>query len=101
MISGQQEFFFIAIWWAGYFFPVFSHKLSITSGCTQFFFSDKSLQEIFFQNHPRPPSRVKWWAPNEYKFEDNNVHDLYANAPLTSHADVLRLVTRSCPRSGS
>ena len=29
----------------------------------QFFSSDKRLQEIFFQNHPPPPSRVKWSAP--------------------------------------
>ena len=30
VISGHQEYFFLAIWWAGYFFPFFSHKLSIT-----------------------------------------------------------------------
>ena len=29
----------------------------------KFFSSDKRLQEIFFQNHPPPPSRVKWSAP--------------------------------------
>ena len=31
--------------------------------CMQFFSSNKPLQEIFFQNHPPPPSRVKWSAP--------------------------------------
>ena len=29
----------------------------------QFFSSNKCLQEIFFQNHPPPLSRVKWSAP--------------------------------------
>ena len=32
----------------------------------QFFSSDKGLQEIFFRNHPHPPSRVKWSAPKEF-----------------------------------
>ena len=31
--------------------------------CMQFFSSEKRLQEIFFQNHPPSPSRVKWSAP--------------------------------------
>ena len=31
--------------------------------CMQFFSSNKRLQEIFFQNHLPPPSRVKWSAP--------------------------------------
>ena len=26
----SSRIFFLAIWWAGYFFPFFSHKLSIT-----------------------------------------------------------------------
>ena len=42
MISGRQEFFFLANWWAGYFFPFFSHKLSITF----------VLHAIFYM-HPR------------------------------------------------
>ena len=55
MISGHQEFFFLVIWWAGYFFPFFSHKLFITFVLHAIFFSDKRLQEIFFQNHPPTP----------------------------------------------
>ena len=50
MISGHQEFFFLAVRWAGYFFPFFSHKLSITFAPHPFFFSNKRLQEIFFHN---------------------------------------------------
>ena len=41
MISGQQAFFFLATWWAGYFFP---------SKCSAeyFFFLFISLQDFFF-----------------------------------------------------
>ena len=55
LISGHQYFFFLAIWWAGYFFPFFSHKLSITFvlHAGEFFFSDKCLQEMFLKiTHP-------------------------------------------------
>ena len=64
VISGHQAFF-LAIWWAGYFFPFFPISFLLHLCCMQFFSSDKSLQEIFFQNHPPPPppSRVKWSAP--------------------------------------
>ena len=58
MISGHKEFFFLAIWWAGYFFPFFSRKLSITLVLHAIFSSDKRLQEIFFQIHP-PPAPLK------------------------------------------
>ena len=64
VISGHQEFFFLAIWWAGYFFPFFPISSLLHLCCMQFFSSDKRLQEIFFQNHPPPPSRVKWSAPS-------------------------------------
>ena len=42
MISGQQAFFFLATWWAGYFFP---------SKCSAeyFFFLFISLQDFFPQ----------------------------------------------------
>ena len=33
----------------------------------QFFSPNKCLQEFFFQNHPLPPSRVKWSAPKHKK----------------------------------
>ena len=61
---GHQEFFFLAIWWAGYFFPFFPISSLLHLCCMQFFSSDKRLQEIFFQNHPPPRSRVKWLVPN-------------------------------------
>ena len=64
MISGHQDFFFLSIWWAGYFFPFFSHKLSITFVLHAIFSSDKRLQEIFFKILPPPSSsRVKLSAP--------------------------------------
>ena len=28
-----------------------------------FFSLEISLRDIFFLNHPYPPSKVKWWAP--------------------------------------
>ena len=55
MISGHQEFFFLAIWWAGYFFPFLSHKLSITFVLHAIFFFRQVLAGNFFQNHPPPP----------------------------------------------
>ena len=62
MISGHQEFFFLAIWWAGYFFPFFSHKLSITFVLHAIFFFRQALARNFISKSP-PPSRVKWSAP--------------------------------------
>ena len=62
-----MNFFFLAIWWAGYFFPFFSHKLSITFVLHAIFFFRQALAGNFFQNHPPlplPSSRVKWSAPN-------------------------------------
>ena len=55
VISGHQEFFFLAIWWAGYFFPFFPISSLLHLCCMQFSSSDKRLQEIFFQNYPPPP----------------------------------------------
>ena len=48
MISGRQEFFFVAIWWAGYFFPFFSHKLSITFVLHAIIFFRQALTANFF-----------------------------------------------------
>ena len=47
-----KNFFFLAIWWAGYFFPFFSSKLSITFVLHAIFFFWQVLSGIFFQNHP-------------------------------------------------
>ena len=65
VISGHQELFFLAIWWAGYFFPFFSHKLSITFVLHAIFFFRQALAGNFFSKSPTPspPSRVKWSAP--------------------------------------
>ena len=43
-------------------FPFFPISFLLHLYCTQFFSSDKRLQEICFQNHP-PRSRVKWSTP--------------------------------------
>ena len=48
VISGHQEFFFLAIWWAGYFFLFFSHKLSITFVLHAIFFLPTSACRKFF-----------------------------------------------------
>ena len=55
VISGHQEFFFLAIWWAGYFFPFFSHKLSITFVLHAIFFFRQALAGNFFSKSPTPP----------------------------------------------
>ena len=69
MISGRQEFFFLAIWWAGYCFPVFSHKLSITFVLHAIFFFRPALAGNFFSKSPTPPppppSRVQLSDFNE------------------------------------
>ena len=51
----SSRIFFLAIWWAGYFFPFFPLKLSITFVLHAIFSSDKRLQEIFFKITPPPP----------------------------------------------
>ena len=58
MISGHQEFFFLAIWWAGYFFSFFSHKLSITFVLHAIFFFRQALAGIFFSKSTPPPPRL-------------------------------------------
>ena len=65
VISGHQEFCFLAIWWAGYFFPFFCHKLSITFVLHAIFFFRQALAGNFFSKSPtpHPPPRVKWSAP--------------------------------------
>ena len=55
LISGHQEFVFLAIWWAGYFFPYFSHKLSITFVLHAIFFFRQALAGNFFSQSPTPP----------------------------------------------
>ena len=55
MISGHEEFLFLAIRWAGYFFPFFSHKLSITFVLHAIFFFRQALTGIFFFKSPPPP----------------------------------------------
>ena len=59
----SSRIFFLAIWWAGYFFPFFPISFLLHLCCMQFFSSDKRLQEFFFQIDPPPPSRVNWLAP--------------------------------------
>ena len=49
VISGQKEFFFIAILWAGYFFPFFPLSFLLHLCWMQFFSSDKCFQEFFFK----------------------------------------------------
>ena len=57
-----KNFFFLAIWWAGYFFPFFSHKLSITFVLHAIFFF-RQLNQLKSPTPPPSPSRVKWSAP--------------------------------------
>ena len=52
MISGHQEFFFLAIWWAGYFFSL---KLFITFVLHAIFFLRQALAGNFFSKSPPPP----------------------------------------------
>ena len=61
----SSRIFFLATWWAGYFFPFFSHKLSITFVLHAIFFFRQELAGNFFPKTPTPPpqSRVKWAAP--------------------------------------
>ena len=54
MISDHQDFFFLAIWWAGYFFPFFSHKLFITFVLHAIFFFRQALTP---PPPPPPPPR--------------------------------------------
>ena len=54
VISGHQEFFFLAIWWAGYFFLFFSHKPSITFVLHAIFFFRQALAGNFFSKSPTP-----------------------------------------------
>ena len=75
MISGRQEFFFLAIWWAGYFFPFFSHKLSITFVLHAIIFFRQALTGNFFSKSPQlvpgphyysaRPERLGSRGPNE------------------------------------
>ena len=55
----SRIFFFLAIWWAGYFFPFVSHKLSITFVLHAIFFFWQALAGIFFSKSPPPPTPLK------------------------------------------
>ena len=66
--------FFLAIWWAGYFFPFFPISFLLHLCCMQFFSSDKRLQEIFFQNPPPPPPRQELNG-RLLRFEDENAYE--------------------------
>ena len=63
VIYGQQDFFFLATRWVGYFFTAVQGFFSITFVLHAIFFFRQALAGNFFQNHPPPPSRVKWSAP--------------------------------------
>ena len=74
VISGHQEFFFLAIWWAGYFFPFFSHKLSITFVLHAIFFFRQALAENFFSKitHPPPPQELSGRPLNQPRNKSSN-----------------------------
>ena len=57
LIANHQEFcnIFSTKYWVGYFFPQL-----VGAGI---FFIQNCLAGIFFQNHPPPPSKVKWSTP--------------------------------------
>ena len=49
-----KNIFFLAIWWAGYFFPFFSLKLFITFVLHAIFFFRQALAGNFFSKSPTP-----------------------------------------------
>ena len=51
----SSRIFFLAIWWARYFFPFFSHKLSITFVLHEIFFFRQALAGNFFSKSPSLP----------------------------------------------
>ena len=54
----SSRIFFLAIWWAGYFFPFFSHKLSITfCAACNFFLPTRACRRLFFKITTSPPPR--------------------------------------------
>ena len=55
MISGHQEFFLLAIWWAGYLFPFFPMSFLLHLCCMKFFFFRQALAGNFFSKSPTPP----------------------------------------------
>ena len=55
MISGHQEFFFLAIWLAGIFFPFFPISFLLHLCCMQFFLFRQALAGNFFSKSPTPP----------------------------------------------
>ena len=56
----SSRILFLEIWWAGYFFACFPHKLSITFVLHAIFFFRQALAgNFFFQNHlPLPPQEL-------------------------------------------
>ena len=78
MISGHQEFFFLAIWWAGYFFPFFPIRSLLHLCSMQFISSDKRLQELFFQNHPPlPPQELNGRPLIKLPYNTSSVEAVY------------------------
>ena len=63
MIYGQQDFFFLATWWVGYFFTAVQEFFSLTFVLHAIFFFRQALAGNFISKSPTPPSRVKWSAP--------------------------------------
>ena len=79
MISGHQEFFFLAIWWAGYFFPFFPISSLLHLCSMQFISSDKRLQELFFQNHPPlPPQELNGRPLIKLSYNTSSVEAVYS-----------------------
>ena len=55
----SSRIFFLSIWWAGYFFPFFSHKLSITLLLRAIFFLPTSACRKFcFKITHSPPQEL-------------------------------------------
>ena len=52
----SSRIFFLAIWWAGYIFQFFSHKLSIKFVLHAIFFFQQPLSGIFFFKITHPPA---------------------------------------------
>ena len=50
MIYGQQDFFFLATWWVGYFFTAVQEFFSITFVLHAIFFFRQALAGNFFLN---------------------------------------------------
>ena len=54
VIYGQQDFFFLATWWVGYFFTAVQEFFSITFVLHTIFFFRQALAGNFFSKSPTP-----------------------------------------------